>query len=46
LEKKEDALTSKLKTVLKDKKKIASTIEELDKYKREALHKTWIKVNR
>lgn len=39
-------LTTKLKTVKKDKKKIETTIEELDKYKREALNKTWVKVNR
>ncbi|EGN97362.1 hypothetical protein SERLA73DRAFT_139540, partial [Serpula lacrymans var. lacrymans S7.3] len=34
-----------LDTVLKDKKKIEVTIEELDRYKRDALEKTWEKVN-
>lgn len=32
-------------TVLKDKEKIEETIEELDRYKRDALHTTWEKVN-
>lgn len=32
-------------TVLKDKEKIVETIEELDRYKRDALRKTWEKVN-
>jgi structural maintenance of chromosome 2 len=32
-------------TVLKDKEKIEATIEELDRYKRDALQKTWEKVN-
>lgn len=35
----------KLSTVKSDKKKIESTIGELDQYKKEALHKTWTKVN-
>jgi structural maintenance of chromosome 2 len=34
-----------LATVLKDKEKIEDTIEELDRYKRDALQKTWEKVN-
>jgi structural maintenance of chromosome 2 len=34
-----------MRTVIKDKKKIEETIESLDDYKREALHKTWSKVN-
>lgn len=32
-------------TVLKDKQKIEATIEQLDQYKRDALQKTWEKVN-
>lgn len=35
-----------LQTVLRDKVKIEETIEELDRYKRDALMKTWQKVNR
>ena len=34
-----------LTTVLQDKKKIEQTIEELDRYKKDALQKTWEKVN-
>ena len=34
-----------LSTVMKDKEKIEETIEELDRYKRDALQKTWEKVN-
>jgi hypothetical protein len=34
-----------LTTVLRDKAKIEETIIELDRYKRDALHKTWEKVN-
>jgi hypothetical protein len=34
-----------LHTVLKDKEKIEETIEELDRYKRDALQKTWEKVD-
>jgi structural maintenance of chromosome 2 len=45
VEKKEVALTKMLATVLKDKEKIEDTIEELDRYKRDALQKTWEKVN-
>ncbi|KII90449.1 hypothetical protein PLICRDRAFT_157597 [Plicaturopsis crispa FD-325 SS-3] len=45
VEKKETALTKMLSTVLKDKEKIEDTIEELDRYKRDALQTTWEKVN-
>lgn len=45
VEKREKALTKMLSTVLKDKEKIEETIEELDRYKRDALQKTWEKVN-
>ena len=45
VEKKEQALKKMLATVLKDKEKIEETIEELDRYKRDALQKTWEKVN-
>jgi len=45
VEKEEVALTKMLSTVLKDKEKIEETIEELDQYKRDALQKTWEKVN-
>lgn len=45
MEKKEIALKKMLSTVLKDKEKIEETIEELDRYKRDALQKTWEKVN-
>ena len=34
-----------MSTVLKDKSKIEETIGELDRYKRDALAKTWEKVN-
>ena len=34
-------LKKMLSTVLKDKEKIEETIEELDRYKRDALQKTW-----
>ena len=34
-----------LSTVIKDKEKIEETIAELDRYKRDALQKTWEKVN-
>jgi structural maintenance of chromosome 2 len=46
VEKKEVSLKKMLATVLKDKEKIEDTIEELDRYKRDALQKTWEKVNR
>ncbi|KAF7981509.1 hypothetical protein HWV62_33069 [Athelia sp. TMB] len=45
VEKKEVALKKMLSTVMKDKEKIEETIEELDRYKRDALQKTWEKVN-
>jgi hypothetical protein len=45
VEKKEVALTKMLSTALKNKEKIEETIEELDQYKRDALQKTWEKVN-
>lgn len=45
VEKKEAGLKKMLATVLKDKEKIEQTIEELDRYKRDALEKTWSKVN-
>lgn len=45
VEKKEASLKQMMRTVIKDKKKIEETIESLDDYKREALHKTWSKVN-
>ncbi|KAI0067407.1 condensin complex subunit SMC2 [Artomyces pyxidatus] len=45
VEKREASLKKMLGTVLKDKEKIEQTIEELDRYKRDALHKTWEKVN-
>ncbi|EMD35993.1 hypothetical protein CERSUDRAFT_156737 [Gelatoporia subvermispora B] len=45
VEKKEQGLKKMLATVLKDKEKIEETIEELDRYKRDALEKTWTKVN-
>lgn len=45
VEKKEASLKKMLSTVLKDKEKIEETIVELDRYKRDALQKTWEKVN-
>ncbi|OCF77510.1 nuclear condensin complex protein [Kwoniella mangroviensis CBS 8886] len=45
VEKKEQALKKMMATVLKDKSKIQDTIVELDRYKRDALKKTWEKVN-
>jgi structural maintenance of chromosome 2 len=45
VEKKEVSLKNMMRTVIKDKKKIEETIENLDKYKKEALQKTWEKVN-
>ncbi|WVQ83720.1 hypothetical protein IAT38_005864 [Cryptococcus sp. DSM 104549] len=45
VEKKEQALKKMMATVLKDKSMIEDTIEELDRYKRDALTKTWEKVN-
>ncbi|KAG9296374.1 hypothetical protein G9A89_014966 [Geosiphon pyriformis] len=46
VEKKETALNQMLATVQKDKKKIENTIASLDDYKKDALEKTWEKVNR
>lgn len=45
VEKREDELQKMLSTVMKDKEKIEETIEELDRYKRDALQKTWEKVD-
>ena len=45
VEKKEQALKKMMATVLKDKSMIEDTIIELDRYKRDALTKTWEKVN-
>nr|POE87840.1 structural maintenance of chromosomes protein 2 [Quercus suber] len=45
VEKKEASLKQMMRTVIKDKKKIEETIESLDEYKKEALQKTWEKVN-
>ncbi|KAL6717248.1 Structural maintenance of chromosomes protein 2 [Lecanora helva] len=45
VEKKEAALKNMMKTVIRDKRKIEETIVSLDEYKKEALQKTWSKVN-
>ncbi|KAH7886786.1 condensin complex subunit SMC2 [Phlebopus sp. FC_14] len=45
VEKKENEIHKMMTTVLKDKKKIEDTIAELDRYKRDALEKTWEKVD-
>ncbi|KAF1913158.1 RecF/RecN/SMC [Ampelomyces quisqualis] len=45
VEKKEASLKKNMATVIKDKTKIEETIVKLDEYKKEALHKTWTKVN-
>lgn len=45
VEKKEASLKNMMRTVIKDKRKIEETIVNLNKYKKEALHKTWTKVN-
>ena len=45
VEKKEVSLKNMMKTVIRDKRKIEETITSLDEYKKEALHKTWTKVN-
>ncbi|KAL6711008.1 Structural maintenance of chromosomes protein 2 [Coniothyrium glycines] len=45
VEKKEASLKRNMSTVIKDKSKIEETIVKLDEYKKEALHKTWRKVN-
>lgn len=46
VEKKEASLKNMMKTVVRDKRKIEETITSLDEYKKEALRKTWTKVNR
>ena len=45
VEKKEASLKQMMRTVIKDKRKIEETIASLDEYKKEALFKTWSKVN-
>ena len=45
MEKKESEIKKMMSTVLKDKQKIEDTIAELDRYKRDALQKTWEKVD-
>ncbi|KAJ1654457.1 Structural maintenance of chromosomes protein 2 [Dispira simplex] len=45
VEKREASLKTMLSTVLKDKRKIEETIQSLEKYKRDALEKTWRVVN-
>ena len=45
VEKKEASLKNMMRTVIRDKSKIEETIISLDEYKKEALHKTWTKVN-
>ena len=45
VEKKEVALKNMMRTVIRDKRKIEETIGSLDEYKKEALQKTWEKVN-
>ncbi|KAJ7056661.1 condensin complex subunit SMC2 [Mycena amicta] len=45
VEKREASLKKMMSTVLMDKEKIEETIEELDRYKREALESTWKKVD-
>lgn len=45
MEKKEASLKQMLNTVGRDKKKIEETIVSLDNYKKDALQKTWEKVN-
>lgn len=45
VEKKEVSLKNMMKTVVRDKRKIEETIASLDEYKKEALQKTWSKVN-
>jgi structural maintenance of chromosome 2 len=44
-EKKETELKSMLQTVIKDKKKIQETVAELESHKKEALRKTFERVN-
>lgn len=45
VEKKEASLKNMMRTVIRDKRKIEETITSLDEYKKEALQKTWTKVN-
>lgn len=45
VEKKEASLKNMMRTVIKDKRKIEETIVELDRYKKDALQKTWEKVD-
>jgi len=45
VEKKEASLKNMVRTVIKDKAKIEETIVSLDEYKKEALQRTWEKVN-
>jgi structural maintenance of chromosome 2 len=45
VEKKEASLKNMMKTVVRDKRKIEETIVSLDDYKKDALQKTWEKVN-
>jgi structural maintenance of chromosome 2 len=45
VEKKEATLKNMIKTVIRDKQKIETTIESLDDYKKKALQETWEKVN-
>jgi structural maintenance of chromosome 2 len=45
VEKKEASLKNMMRTVIRDKRKIEETIVQLDDYKKDALQKTWEKVN-
>lgn len=45
VEKKEVSLKNMMKTVIRDKRKIEETVTSLDEYKKQALQKTWEKVN-
>ncbi|KAL8639623.1 MAG: hypothetical protein Q9228_003357, partial [Teloschistes exilis] len=45
VEKKEASLKNMMRTVVRDKRKIEETVATLDEYKREALRRTWEKVN-
>ncbi|KAH9958744.1 hypothetical protein BC827DRAFT_1135796, partial [Russula dissimulans] len=45
VDKRDASLKNMLGSVLKDKEKIEQIIEELDRYKRDALKTTWEKVN-
>jgi structural maintenance of chromosome 2 len=45
VEKKEASLKNKVRTVIRDKRKIEETIASLDQYKTDALQTTWEKVN-